>query len=1539
MLAFMQSTRSRVLAVSGLLVAASFAAVVAGAASPAAAPSAAKRVQPAGDYGKLPLSFEANRGQADKRVKFLSRGNGYSLFLTDSAAVLALSKGDAAAGQGTAAGKTPRLSAKSVKTDVIRMELAGAGGSMQISATEQLPGMANYFIGNDPSQWHSGVPTYARVRYTDVYPGVDLVYYGNQRQLEYDFVVAPGADPRPIRLRFAGAEALRLDANGDLAVVAANGEIAFHKPVLYQEKNGRRQPVEGRFSLLGKNTAGFTLGRYDHSEALVIDPVLAYSTYLGGAGSSGTGNGGNFGGAFGGQGTQIAVDKSGDAYIVGTTSVADFPVTAGAFQPGPNGKDYTSNDLYSFVVKLDPAGSALVYSTYFGGSGQPNQPGDVISSIFVDASGNAYLAGAARSDDFPVTAGAFQTISHGGGFPNGFVAKLNAAGSKLIYSTYIGGSGSDEVSDDYCTQVVADAAGNAYVTGNATSIDFPVTAGAFQTSHKGYATAFVAKFNATGTALVYSTFLGGSSSESGTSLAVDSAGDAYVAGVSASTDFPVTAHAYETINKAEVARDQSTGFVAKLNPAGSSVLYATFLGGSGGTGLTNASWADLPTSLVIDSVDHVYISGVTVSQDFPTTASAIQKTNKTYAKNSGAASHVNEFVTKMDPALSELLYSTYLGSSNGEVYPGEIRIADVSVNGTGAMAVDSSHNIYLTGTTTGWDFPVTKNALQPVNNTAQSSGSDNVAEANAFVAEIGSNGKLVYSTYLGGSGFVPGNQAPSNGDIGSSLALDMSGNVYVTGTAQSFDFPVTPGAYQISKTAQAAAFVAKLDMSASTGEATTTGLTSSTNPQVYTGKITFTALVESISGDGVPTGTVTFSGAGASQTATLDSGGQASITVSGLTQGSYTVTAKYSGSKTHLASSGKMTEVIAGKPATITLISGSGQTTTAGVPALNPIVVVVKDSKGVPVPGVETSIGSINSIEIGWTDGITDFNGRAEFGIYSFSTGLIDGDVRFSGVVTPAYFTLKVLSQVATPQIDFPFIFSSSQAITMSDATPGATIYYTTNGLPPTTSSTKYTGPITVTQTTTFKAIAALSGYGTSDMTYGSYVIPAAPVLSLATGVYSAAQTIAITDATLGAAIYYTTNGEPAGLQFGTKYTGPFTVSSTSKVQAVAIANYVPSAVVEAIIAIGPYTRGYADGIINTVGGVPGHWGNTGDNGPFSKAWLNDPGYVFFDTANNLYVVEYWNHDVRKVSAAGQTIALLAGNGTAGYSGDGHKATAAELRNPGGGAVDSEGNVYIADTGNNVIRKVTASTGDIATVAGDGKAGYAGDGKAATLAELNGPSAVAVDSAGDLYIADTGNNLIREVNAKTGAISTFAGKPGQWGWGGDGGLATGAKLLYPLAVAFDASGDLYISDSGNSAVRRVDAKTGKISTVAGDCSSSAGACTSGYSGDGGAAVGAKLDFPHELALDKAGNLYIADTFNNLVRQVNAKTGLITTAAGNGKGTGATTWDSGGYGGDGGAAILATLDNPTGAAIDASGNLYIGDDQNNLVREVVSATAP
>jgi hypothetical protein len=827
-------------------------------------PSKPASVAVQANYGKLPLSFEANQGQSDPQVKYLARGNGYSLYLTDSAAVLALTKGNPPSRKldpRPAVGKTSKPEAPTAKTDVVRMELAGANPGLRVSGAEQLPGTANYFIGNDPAKWRPNVPTYAKVKYSGVYPGVDLVYYGNQRQLEYDFVLAPGANPKPVRLHFAGASKLTLNRDGDLTVTARNGEIAFHKPVVYQTKNGQREPLEGTFTLLANNTIGFTLGSYDHTRELVIDPTLAYSTYLGGSGFT--------------RGAAIAVDGQGNAYVTAFV-LGDFPTTEGAFQ------NVTTAGWSAFISKLNPAGSALIYSTYLVGS-----IGSSGSGIVVDHSGNVYVTGNTFDGNFPVTSGAYQTTASAGGLGTGFVTKLNASGSALLYSTYLGPSDGDNLDTLHPQRIAVDPDGNAYIAGFTASANYPVTAGAFQTvDHNATGTGFVTKLNPAGTALVYSTFLGGSSYDSINNIAIDGSGNAYVVGTTSSNDFPTTAGAYqETVPP--FLSNQYGVFVSKLNTAGSALLYSTFLTGSG-EGSAEGLTADQDLGIAIDDAGDAYVGGTTSSIHFPTTAGAFQTVNPAAGAGGGAG-----FVTKFNPSGSALVYSTYLGGSNFNENIYEVQFLN-------KMAVDSLGNAYLVGVTQSTDFPVTSDAFQKVNN--GTGGPANVF-ANAFFTELNPSGSaLVYSTYLGGSGL----------SYMMDIALNSLGNAYMTGAENANNFPVTVGAFQGQGNGGTSGFVSKFALYG----ATTTSLTSSDNPQTGGESVTFSAHVAPVEGTGVPAGIVSFIVDGViTDHETLDGSGDASFSTSTLTVGPHTIVARYDGQPTVYSggSGAPLTQTITGQ--------------------------------------------------------------------------------------------------------------------------------------------------------------------------------------------------------------------------------------------------------------------------------------------------------------------------------------------------------------------------------------------------------------------------------------------------------------------------------------------------------------------------------------------------------------------------------------------------------------------------------------------------
>jgi hypothetical protein len=637
-------------------------------------------------YGKLPLHFEVNRGQTDPQVKFLARGSRGSLFLTSNEAVLIFTKPEPVVKDKLPMIK-PKRREKATQT-VLSMRFVGANPKARVEGQEELPGKTNYFIGNDPTKWRTNVPTYAKVQYTNVYPRIDLIYYGKQGQLEYDFVVGPGADPKRILLGFQGADRLEVDASGDLVMHTAAGTIRQQKPIIYQEVNGGRREIPGGYVLKGARRVGFQVAAYDASRPLVIDPVLFYSTYLGGSGND--------------DGIGIAVDAAGNAYVIGDTPSVNFPTTPGAFQPALAGS------FDAFVTKLNPTGSGLVYSTYLGGSAND----DFGLRLAVDAAGNAYVGGQTFSADFPTTPGAFQTAF--GGARDAFVTKLNPTGSALVYSTYLGGSG-----EDGAVGIAVDAAGNTYVTGFTESANFPTTPGAFQTAFGGGPEdAFVTKLNPVGSGLLYSTYLGGSGDDfGGLGIAIDAAGNAYVTGATSSSNFPTTLGAFQTA----FGGGPEDAYVTKLHATGSALLYSTYLGGSGD---------DIAFDIATDATGNAYVIGDTNSTDFPTTPGAFQ----TSLGGVGPRGVGDAFVTKLNPTGSMLVYSTYLGGSGDE-------------DGVG-IAVDASGDSHVTGVTNSTDFPTIPGAFQ---STLGGVGTFGIGDAFVAKLNPTGSG-LVYSTYLGGSG-------------------------------------------------------------------------------------------------------------------------------------------------------------------------------------------------------------------------------------------------------------------------------------------------------------------------------------------------------------------------------------------------------------------------------------------------------------------------------------------------------------------------------------------------------------------------------------------------------------------------------------------------------------------------------------------------------------------------------------------------------------------------------------------------------------------
>ncbi len=680
-------------------------------------------------YVTLPLSFVPNAGQMDARVRYSAQTGSKSFYFTQDEAVISFIN------------QTRAKTQTKLQGLVLRLGFIGANPRAAIAGQAPQSGTVNYIIGNDPAHWHTRLATYAEIIYRDLWPGIDLLFRSENGQLQYEFLLRPGARVRDIRLAYRGAKSLSVDSDGNLIIHTPVGNITDTRPVTYQMVKGKRIAVASRFAPkpTSKLSYGFSVGSYDHSRELILDPGLVYSTFLGGTADD-AGNG-------------IAVDSAGQAYVTGNTYSANFPTTAGAFDQtynGSSGWPYGGGDV--FITKLNSSGSALVYSTYLGGSLDEPVFG---ASIAIDGEGYAYVTGTTDSPDFPTTVGAFQRNLKG--IEDAFVTKLDKSGSKLVYSTYLGGSDQDDT--DFYSSIAVDSAGNAYVTGFTDSVDFPTTSGAFQQSFQGpFYDGFVTKLNRWGSGLVYSTYLGGSADDGGLGIALDCDGRAIVTGYTSSPDFPLRNAAQTVIGGGYDA------FVTKLNSSGTALVYSTFLGGS---------LDDAAGSVATDGAGRAYVTGTTLSPNFPVSAHAFQAT---------PGGGYDAFVTKLSESGSSFVYSTYLGGTFDEQ--------------GNSIAVDSAGQAHVTGYTTSANFPLTPDAFQPTPG----------GSYDAFVTKFNSSGSaLVYSTYLGGT----------VDEFGNGIALGRSSKVYVAGSTNSVNFPTTSGAFETTYNGgvyTGDAFVTKLDV-------------------------------------------------------------------------------------------------------------------------------------------------------------------------------------------------------------------------------------------------------------------------------------------------------------------------------------------------------------------------------------------------------------------------------------------------------------------------------------------------------------------------------------------------------------------------------------------------------------------------------------------------------------------------------------------------------------------------------------------------------
>jgi hypothetical protein len=866
------------------------------------------------DYGKIPLSFEANQGQTDSSVKFLARGDGYALYLTPKEAVFKLRKGPADHGD----------------PSVLRMELLGANGAVQIAGAEKLPGTVNYFMGNDPKQWHSGIATFAKVDYRGIYPGVDAVFYGNQRQFEYDFTVAPGADPKQIAMAFTGARP-KLDGDGNVILALDGDHVILHRPVVYQGEGAARKVVDGSF-VVSDNRVDLLIGPYDHTRTLVIDPVITYLTYLGGStpndgqaawnGISCYATGCANGLPEGGQG--IAVDSNGNLYVTGVTSTIDFP-TAYAIQSTNN----SASQWTAYVTELNPTGTGLVYSTYLGGSG--NETGNAIA---VDANGSAYVVGVTNSGDFPTTSGAYMpqcpiqsynpNVTYCQTDGGAFLSKLSSDG-QLVYSTYF-------VTPTYWLPIVSvaiDSQGLAYIAGNTpaycnsstTSFCFPTTANALlgsglvtQNFDANPGMAFLTVFSADGSSLVYSTLFGdnnpyahsylkGDNTASWTKasgVAVDPSGNFYLAGYTADPHLPVSSNAYvQSLSATGTAYDS---YVAKFSPVSSTggpqLLYCTYLGGVA-TGVTAY---DQATGIVADANGYAYITGLTNSQDYPTTLGVY---------DSSSCEGNCAFLTKLKPDGSGLVWSDM--------------VADGSTDEAFMIMpprLDALGNLYVE-VQTPYGYPV----VNPVEE-------GQVNQIYLGITKFNPTASTMYfSSILGGSG-------PNGSSVlAAGLDVDPLGNIYVGGMDILGNLPTTTGAFQTTiptSNQHYSGFLAQIYpfFNTTTGLGISIGGVTQTPPvTALVGQtVTFTATVNT-NQNGTATGTVNFmNGDTLLGSGTLNTSDTATFSTSSLDAGGYSVTAVYLGDNTFAGSTSAPAQslTINSSQTTTTITFGAAPTPTYG---------------------------------------------------------------------------------------------------------------------------------------------------------------------------------------------------------------------------------------------------------------------------------------------------------------------------------------------------------------------------------------------------------------------------------------------------------------------------------------------------------------------------------------------------------------------------------------------------------------------------------
>jgi Beta-propeller repeat/Viral BACON domain/Putative binding domain, N-terminal len=1196
----------------------------------------------------------------------------------------------------------------------ISMHIAEANAKAMLVPEHSVEGITNYYLG---SRAVTNLQHYSSVRAKDIRPGIDVVYHGSESDLEYDLVIHPGADINALWLRFDGSRPALAD-NGDIVLKTNKGEVRQHKPRVWQEAKGQRTEVECRYVLAKSGKVGFVLSNYDRSADLVIDPIISYSTFLGAYFPSGAGKG-------------IAVDSSGFAYITGYTDTAAFTDPIGDANAG-------YGDV--FVTKLNQTGTGLVYSTFIGGT-----YADGANGLAIDAGGNAYVAGSTNSSDFPFTV----NQPPPSGTTHAFALKLGPTGN-ILYATALAGSGSD-----FGAAIAVDSSGSAYVAGDTTSSDFPVTAGSYQTTRAGGDDAFLAKLDSSGH-ITYATFLGGTADDAAKGIAVDSLGNAFVGGVTSSSNFPATPGAYST-----ALSGGPDAFVAKLNPTGSALIYATYLGGSA---------TDTLSALAVDGAGNSYVAGVTQSTDFPTTPGA-------FSTSKGSGTVVNTgFVTKLNATGTSLGYSTFLGGNSFDYALG--------------IAVDSTGSTYVAGYTDSSNFPTTAGSL--------STGP--VYSSNMFLSRISvDGGTLSYSATLGG-GYGPTNPVA----VAYAVALDGHGGVYLSGTAGTGSlYPTTTGAYQTSNATQTV-FVIKIDLSVPTlcnpsifpqaltlaGRGGAFSISLTLAPGCSWAAIPSVSSIKIVSPDHgvVSTSPIQISGTVAQNPSTSSgvtgtvSVGTAIFTINqdpgscqdpvispaSVTFDSYGGTRNLSltlpSSCAWTASSSAPWLTIAANP------SGTGPasiTVSATVDNVAPrSATLTVAGRPVPVTQTGSNCSATASVSVSGTsaqggDGVVTITTNPSCAWHAYATvpwiqmNASAAAGQGSGVA-PFIFAANPGSIPRSGQILIADVILNSALTVMQSAGPAGSIGGYTRSIFAGGGHGGDGGPAT----------NAVLGFPT-----GLAFDPATGNLYLADSAGNNAMRIRVVtpDGNINAFA-------GGGTGTGENIPAPSALITGSTQRSLAVDGSSGVYINENL-----RVRKISQGRIATFAG-DNTSGSSGDNGPATNAKFTLVNGLAADSTGNVYISDDGFSSgssarrIRKVS--GGIITNFAGGGNAGL-GDNGPATSATLSVVQHGLVtDAAGNLLFTDFFNYRIRKV--AQGIITTIAGGGNGG---DGGPATSAALVDPSYVAVDPLGNIFFDEAfSNNRIHKISVD-GTLSTIA----------DGNLDN----FMPSNLAADSSGNIYFSDRSN----------------------------------------------------------------------------------------------------------------------------------------------